>query len=197
MKRLIDWIDNDDIDKLVIVLVVIAGISSILVPAVLVIFAQELFMYDPGAFLFEHPSAAYLIVGAGFLIVTAAGILYFAFKSLWDRHHPLFGGAVTLFLMVFSLPVAYVGLMHYFYMDDDQFVYNDVWTLEERAYAWEDIDVVELLTEEEGGSRSYDGLKIHTNEGTVYELSMGGGVTQQRSRILEAVEAAGGTVTRS
>ncbi|WP_090842825.1 hypothetical protein [Alkalicoccus daliensis] len=196
MKNLINKIDHDDIDKVVIVAAVLAVIMAVFIPIVMVMLFQEIFFFDREQWLLSRPDLSYIVVIASFLIVPLAGITYFFTKKVWYKRHPLIGGGFVLLLMLLAFPVAYMGMMHYYYMDDEGFTYSPIASLEEEFFPWKDAEEVIVITSEGDSVASYEAIEFVFSGGKRFELEANHEVFTYRQRIFRVIEENGGEVVR-
>lgn len=196
MKRLLNKIDHDDIDKVVLVLTILAVIMAVFIPVVMVILFQDIFFYDREQWLLSRPVLSYIVVIGSFLVVPAAAVIYFISKKIWEKKHPIYGGLFVLGLMLFALPVSYLGMMHYYYMDDEGFTYSSVMTTEEVFFTWEEAEELIVHTSDGKSAASYEAIELVFAEGESFKLDMNDEISTYRQRIFQAVEENGGKIIR-
>ncbi|PTL40158.1 hypothetical protein [Alkalicoccus saliphilus] len=196
MRGFLDMIDYDDIDKGIVVTAILAVLMAVMMPIVIVLLFQEIFFYNQDQWLLSRPALSYIIVIGSFLVIPVAAIIYFSTKKIWKRMHPIVGGAAFLLIALMALPIAFSGMMHYYYFDDEGFSVNPLFSFEENHYAWEEIDQIALHINEEGDRASYESIELFFSVGQRYELSMNSELVTYRQRIFRSVEEHGGEILR-
>lgn len=147
--RILRNIDSDTLMPIILPSSIILIISSFFIPVAVIMFIQDMlfFSYDHWAFI--RPAEAYIGFGLGMIWVSIV-LLSFLFTKMYsekkDRKYRL--TALHFLFLILAVPVFVLSVHHYAYLDEYGVHGSSFWSLTEDKMAWEDVDNVTRLVEE-------------------------------------------------
>ena len=125
-------------------------ISAFFVPAVAIMFIQDMLFFSSDHWSFIRPAEAFIGFGAGMIWM---GIVLFSllFTKMYSektgRKYKLTG--LHLVFLILAVPVFVFSVYHYAYLDEHGVQGNSFWSLSEDRIAWEQVEEVTRLVEED------------------------------------------------
>lgn len=171
--------DSDSLTPFILASSLILIISAFFVPAAAIMYIQDLLFFSYDHLSFIRPSAAYIGFGLGMIWISII-MLSFLFTKMYsekrERTYKLTGLHLTF--LALAVPVFVFSVCHYAYLDEQGVHDNSFWSLSEDSIAWDDVEEVTRLVEEDSKrvisytfSKSdtsitipYDTQDYHTNQ---------------------------------
>ncbi|WP_280770989.1 hypothetical protein [Salipaludibacillus daqingensis] len=187
-------IDPDDIHKGLIVISIIFTLSAFFIPIIVIYIMQDVLYFSRDHWFLEAPISAYIIFIVGMLIVPIMSILYFITSFILKKNHISINvGWLFLIASLTFIPMSSLGVMNYYYLDEEGLHYNHLLATEETTYLWKDIaEIIPYVDEED---QYFSRLGIITEDGREVELSATFELLQYRSQVFQLVENHGGEIT--
>lgn len=144
---------NSDADSLMPYLMptaLLLMITAFFVPAVAIMFIQDMLFFSYDHWSFIRPAEAFIGFGAGMIW---SGVILFSilFTKMYsekkDKKYKLTG--LHLILLALAVPVFVFSIYHYAYLDEHGVQINTFWTLAEESIAWEEVEQVTRMVEED------------------------------------------------
>lgn len=164
---------------------IILYISSAFVPFVIVASYQSMVYYSRSQWFFATPFSAYIAFMGGMLYIAVLLTLYLIFRQRWDGS--AFKWIIGLLILI-SLPVFFLSLTNYYYVDDDGIHYNQLTSLKEDEFKWEEMKTVHIVYRNHQGTTSYYQYKFELKDGRVVTLPYNEKFDENRRRVNEKVE---------
>lgn len=142
---------------------IILYVSSLFAPLVIVASYQSLVYYSSKQWFFTTPFSAYATFGIGMLFMAVVLTLYLIFR---DRLNTTVVTRTTLILLLLSIPIFYLSLTNYYYLDSKGIHYNDLFDLKEREYKWTNVSKVHIVYRNHAGTTSFYQYKFEMKNGS-------------------------------
>lgn len=181
--------DLIDQKKIVYITIAVILLISALVAPVAIFYPIKAMFITPEA-LSIGTSPVSLITGGIGLALIAAGLIVLATV---EQRLKKYASALGLFI------AGFVGLSFsltdYYYITQEQFVYNAPLAISSDQYEWTDFEKVEERIIKENGVTRVDSITFYLNDGNVIDMS-GGSILTMSSSIINNVERSGGSHER-
>lgn len=181
-----DFIDQRKV--LLITFAVIFAISALIAPSALFYPAKAMFITP----LATHIGTTFvsLITGGIGLLLIAGGLIAIALMERSVKKY----SAVALLFAVGLLGTA-LSLTDYYYMTDQEFVYNGPWEFTHHSYTWDDFEKIEEHVVVEGNSRTVQSVALYMKDGNEIEMSSGA-IFNMAGPLSNYIQYAGGQYER-
>ncbi|WP_096440092.1 hypothetical protein [Alteribacter populi] len=182
-------IDPDQLNVILIITTIIMVLCSVILPFVFIVILQDVFFFSRDNWILVAPTSAYYTFGGGMLWASLVMIIYVIVHTISERknkhikHSWLFIPIGLLFI-----PICTLGIMNYYYVDDEGFHINELTSYTEDEYPWESIAQVQPVGEENG--HYYTHYIFITDNGN-FTIGFDDKFAQQRGKILRTLEEHG------
>ncbi|WP_227394588.1 hypothetical protein [Jeotgalibacillus aurantiacus] len=142
--------DADSMMKYLLTAGLLMIIMAFFIPGFVVILIQDLLFFSADHWSFIRPMDAFLAFGTGMVIIGLT-LISFLFTKLYAekkrKTYRLTG--VHILLIVLTLPLFVFSVYHYAYLNEDGAQANSFWSLSEQSIAWEEVEEVTRIVDEE------------------------------------------------
>lgn len=181
--------DLIDQKKIVYITVAVILLISALVAPVAIFYPIKAMFITPDA-LSIGTSPVSLVTGGIGLALLAGGLIVLATVEQRLKKYALAAGLFAIGLVGLSF-----SLTDYYYITQEQFVYNAPLAIASNQYDWTDFEKIEERIIKENGVSRVDSISFYLKDGTVIEMS-GGSILTMSSSIINNVERSGGSHER-
>nr|WP_263326213.1 hypothetical protein [Neobacillus sp. Marseille-Q6967] len=174
---------DENIVKLV-AYTIILYVSSLFVPFVVVASFQSMMYVSRSQWFFETPLSAYIGFMVGMLIIALTLTLYLIFRL---RSNKRILKVIVGSLILLTIPVFIFTSTSYYYLDDKGIHYNNLTSLKEKEYKWEDVDTFHKVYRNHQGTTGYYQFKFEMVNGEMVTIPFSDKVRENQSKIEEVV----------
>ncbi|WP_099159299.1 hypothetical protein [Virgibacillus ndiopensis] len=132
--------NSHELVPIFVAIALILSFSSIFAPFVIITIIQDFFFKQvPNIWFFQSPVSSYVIAGVAFLYLgIVVGIL--AYYQSRIKGKKLFKSLGTIIAFVPGIVLIYLTVNQYYYFTNEGIYQNDLFTIEEELYQWEEIE---------------------------------------------------------
>lgn len=143
-------ITSDDIMPFITTTGLLLMILSVIVPFPAVLFIQDMLFFSYDHLSFIRPAATYISFGTG-MIWIAIVLFCFLFTKMHaeKKGRPYKRTGIHLVFLILGFVIFAFSIFHYHYLDERGVHSNSFWSLSEDSMAWDDIEEVSRLVEED------------------------------------------------
>ncbi|GHI00953.1 hypothetical protein [Neobacillus kokaensis] len=164
---------------------IILYISSFFVPFVIVASFQSVVYYSRSQWFFATPFSAYITFMAGMFYIAIVFTFFLIFRQKWEGGK--FKSIISLLLLI-SIPVFYLSLTNYYYVDDKGVHYNSLISISEEEYKWENVNTVHIIYRNHQGIVSNFQYKFQMMDGETITLPYDDKFSENIRRIEEKIQ---------
>ncbi|MHC0036380.1 hypothetical protein [Pseudoneobacillus sp. C159] len=117
-------------------IIIILFFSSFIMPIVSIYWFQDFFYHSKSHWIFIAPSSAYIIFFIGMILLPIAICLHLVIKSKFNW---TWYGWITCLLFFCAIPFFYLGITNYYYLDEEGYHSNDLFSTQETVYRWDEM----------------------------------------------------------
>ncbi|PYZ95158.1 hypothetical protein CR194_06490 [Salipaludibacillus keqinensis] len=187
-------IDQDDLQKGLIVISIIVTVSAIFLPIIIIYILQDVFYFSRDYWFRTTPTSAYVIFIGGMLMIPVASVLYMIIKYVMDKKNMTIRiGWIFVIISLAVIPMSALGVMNYYYLDDNGVHYNHTLQTSETSYLWEEIIQIQPYSDEDN-NQYFSHFTLTTQDGRQVDMPASHEFLQYRQIVFQIVEDHGGEV---
>ncbi|MGY0694051.1 hypothetical protein ACW2QC_14935 [Virgibacillus sp. FSP13] len=182
---------SQDLVPILIAIAIVLGFSSFFAPFVFITIAQDFFYQQViGIWLFQSPISSYIIGGATFFYLgLVVGILaYFQSRVRGKKLFKTFG---TLLGFVPGIIFIYLSVNQYYYFTNEGIYQNDLFSIDEKLYYWDDIEQAAAVSEKKDNQVSLSRLELTTKSGDILSYRYSRELVKSQYNVRDVLEERG------
>lgn len=164
---------------------IILYVSSLFVPFVVVAAYQSLVYYERTQWFFVTPFESYIAFMVGMLYIAVILTIFLIFKEKWNKK--VFKWVLSI-LYLLSIPVFIFSSTTYYYFDDKGIHSNELTSLKEKEYKWEDLSSLHIVYRNHLGTTNYYQYKFKMKNGEIITIPFDNKLSDNRFRVNAVVK---------